>query len=210
MIINFYGEGCFKLQEGDTSILIDPIDSSSGLSAPKSAFATIVLKTLLEPPKPGEELPEGEKDKKIISGAGEYEIKGITINGWPLLKDSSDKYIKNVFQIKWGDLTFGVLGHISEFNEPEILEELGEVDVLFIPGGGKPFLAQASAAKLVRQINPKVVVPSFFKLPGLKRKADPVDAFLKELGMKNKEPQEKLSIKKKDLSEKTEVVVLSA
>lgn len=192
------------------TIITDPIDASTGLSTPRSQ-ATVVLKTLLKTPKSGEEFEAGNNEgSNVIAGPGEYEIKGVVINGWALAKDSSDGYIKSVFQIKMDELTVGVLGHISAFNEPEILEELGKIDVLIIPGGGKPFIDQASAAKLVRQINPAVVIPSFFKVPKLKRKADSVDALLKELGAKGVEPQEKYTVKKKELTGKTQVIVLSA
>jgi hypothetical protein len=78
---------------------------------------------------------------------------------------------------------------------------------LIIPGGGKPFIDQSAAAKLIRQIEPKIVIPSFIKTPGLKRTAANESELLKELGQKA-EPVEKLSIKKKDLSDKMSVVVL--
>lgn len=209
MTINFYGEGCFKIQEGGVTLLTDPIDSSTGLSAPRSQ-ADIVIKTLLKSPEPGKELQHEDSEiSKTIIGPGEYEIKGVVINGWALAKDSGAGYIKSVYQIRFPELTIGLLGHITEFNEPEILEELGKVDILIIPGGGKPFITPEAAAKLVRQINPKVVIPSFFKVPKLKRKSDGPEGLLKELGLKNGEPQEKYTIKKKDLLEKLQAVVLS-
>lgn len=210
MTINWYGEGCFKIQEGGVTIITDPIDASSGLSTPRSQ-ATVTLKTLLKTPTVGEEIEAGNtEENNVIAGPGEYEVQGVVINGWALAKDSDEGFIKSVFQIKIEDLTIGLLGHISAFNEPEILEELGKVDILIMPAGGAPFIEQAAAAKLVRQINPTIIIPSFFKVPKLKRKADPVDAFLKELGMKGVEPQEKFTAKKKDLTGKTQVVVLSA
>ena len=117
-------------------------------------------------------------------------------------------FIKTVYHLKTEDLELGILGHLTEFNEPEILEELGHVDILFIPGGGKPFIDQEAAAKLIRQINPRLVIPSFFKVPGLKRKAEDSAEFLKEMGQKV-EAEEKLSVRGKELTqEKTKVVLL--
>ncbi len=209
MIINWYGEGCFKLQEGETTILIDPIEGSSGLSAPRFK-PTILVKTLMPTPTAESEKEPAinEDGSAVIVGPGEYEAKGVSITGWTLQKDSSDAFIKSVFRIKTDDLVIGVLGHLSEFNEPEILEEMGNIDVLIIPGGGKPFIECAAAAKLIRQINPKLVIPSFFKVPGLKRKAEDVSEFLKEMGQKV-EAEEKVNVKKKELTDpKTKVVVL--
>lgn len=209
MTINWYGEGCFKIQEDGVTLLIDPVDSSTGLSAPRFK-SDIIIKTLMPALKPGKAKPETSDDgAHIVPGPGEYEIKGVGVSGWPLLKDSSEESLKCVYRVRFSDLTLGFLGSLSQFNEPEILEELGTVDILFIPGGGKPFIDQEAAAKLIRQIEPKLVIPTHFAVSGLKRKADSVADFLKEVGQKEKsEPEEKLTIKKKELGEKMRVVVL--
>jgi len=208
MTINWYGEGCFKIQEGDVVIMVDPVESSTGLSAPRFK-SDIVIKTIMPGLTPDTKKPIGGTDgeSNVVGGPGEYEIKNISILGWALTKDSSEGFLKSVYRIKTDDLTIGLLGHLSDFNEPEILEELGSIDILIIPGGGKPFIDQAAAAKLIRQIEPKIVIPSFIKTPGLKRSAADESDLLKELGQKA-EPVEKLSIKKKDLSDKMSVVVL--
>lgn len=208
MTINWYGEGCFKIVENGVIITTDPVESFTGLSSPR--FKTdVVIKTMMNPLSPKDEKPIAQNDGEtiVIAGPGEYEVKGIQITGWPLMKSSGKDTLRSVFRIKTDDLTVGLLGHLAEFNEPEILEELGDIDILIIPGGGAPFIGQEAAAKLVRQIEPKIVVPSFFKVPGLKRKTEDASDFLKELGQKA-EPEEKLTIKKKELGEKMRTVVL--
>lgn len=208
MVISWYGEGCFKIQTGGLTIVTDPFDSSTGLTPPRGK-TDITIKTLMPAINPEESkpAPHAEADEHVISGPGEYEVKGIVINGWRLAKDSSEAYLKSVFTIEAEEMRLGFLGHISEFNDPEILEELENLDILFIPAGGKPFLEQEAAGKLIRQINPKAVVCSFFKTPGLKRKADDVAVFLKDNGYKAEE-QERFTVKKKDLTDKLQVVVL--
>src|SRR3989344_696420 len=207
MQINWYGEGCFKLTEWPVTIMVDPFESSTGLSAPRFK-ADIVIKTLTPSLQPGKTHPTTHDGEMFnVAGPGEYEVKGISISGWPLIKDSSASFLKTVYRVKTDDITLGLLGHLSEAGEPEIFEELGDIDVLIIPGGGKPFISQEAAAKLIRQVSPRLVIPSFFHVAGLKRKADTAAEFLKEIGQKA-EPEEKLSIKKKDLGEKMRVVVL--
>ncbi len=208
MIINWYGEGCFKIQTGGLTIVTDPFDSSTGLTPPRGK-TDITVKTLMPAidPETSRPMPRVENEEQVITGPGEYEVKGVVINGWRLAKDSSESYLKSVFVIEAEEMRLGFLGHISDFSDQEIIEELENIDILFIPAGGKPFIEQESAGKLIRQINPKVVVCSFFKTPGLKRKADDVAVFLKENGYKAEE-QEKLTIKKKELTEKLQVVIL--
>lgn len=209
MTINWYGEGCFKIVENGVTITTDPVESFTGLSAPR--FQTdVILRTMMNPLSLEDDKPiaRNEGEAVVIAGPGEYEVKGIQITGWPLMKSSGKDTLRSIFRIKTEDLTIGLLGHLAEFNEPEILEELGDVDILIIPGGGAPFISQEAAAKLVRQIEPRIVIPAFFKVDGLKRKSDDASEFLKELGLKTT-PIEKLSIKRKELGEKMQVVVLT-
>ena len=128
--------------------MTDPIESGTGLSVPRFK-ADIVIKTLLKTPTPVDPKPlsTSEGETNIVSGPGEYEIKEVAINGWPLLKESSNSFLKSIFRVKIGDMAIGILGHISDFNDPEIFEEMGDIDILFIPGGNAPFISQENAAK---------------------------------------------------------------
>jgi L-ascorbate metabolism protein UlaG (beta-lactamase superfamily) len=209
MVITFYGEGCFKLQSGDFVVLTDPFDSKTGLTPPRLK-PDIVLKTLTAFPVPQSPVSESQFS---IYGPGEYNIKDININGFFLSKESSEKFFKTAYLMQIEGINLCFLGHISETPEPATLEHLGEPDIVFIPAGGAPFIDQKSAAKVIKQLEPKIIIPSFFKIPSLKRPAEKLENFLEEFnGQKGKrfEPQEKLVIKKKDLMEikKTEIAVL--
>ncbi len=208
MIINWYGEGCLKIQSGELTILTDPVEAQSGLS-PARVKPTITIKTLSPAKNLGEEL--AEKEGYSIVGPGEYNIQHANIVGFGIPKESTDAYIKTVYMLEIDDITICLLGHISETPSPDVLEHIEEADILFIPGGGAPFLDQKTAVKLVKQIQPKIVVPMFFKIPGLKRKSDEVKTFLEEYGEKKGiETQEKISIKKKELGEikTTQIIIL--
>ena len=210
MVISFYGEGCFKIQSGDMVLLVDPINPSSGLTQPRFKF-DISLQTLsslasLE----NEGMGKKENDGFQIIGPGEYNIKDVDISGIGLINGSSDKFIKSIFIVMIEGIKMCFLGHISEIPEADVLEKLEEIDILFIPAGGKPFIDQKLAVKLIKQIDPKIVAPSFYKIPGLKRPAEDLKIFIEEGGYKKAEQQEKLTIKKKDLAEikKTELISL--
>lgn len=207
MIISWYGEGCFRIQNGETSILIDPVDSSSGFSAPRGKY-TVLLKTLTPWP-----LPFGQGDSKegaIIWGPGEYDIAGIGVRGFALLHESSENFFKTVYFITWEQVTIGVLGHLSEELLPTVLENFEEVDVLIGPGGGAPFLSQEKMARTIKQITPKIFIPSFYKIPGLKRKAEEIQGLVERVQSEMVASQEKFVFKKKDLDEikKTRIVCL--
>lgn len=85
MIITFYGEGCFKIQSGDITILTDPLDDKTGLTAPRFK-SDIILKTLTPLPFPRSSILNSQFS---ISGPGEYNIKDVNITGFALPKESS-------------------------------------------------------------------------------------------------------------------------
>ncbi len=201
MIINWYGEACFKIQTGGVTILTDPFDSSTGLTPPRFK-ADIVLKTLTVLPIPYQPTTE----ERIVAGGGEYEIAGVEIRGWRA--EADEKFLKTIFRVRAEDMTLGFLGHLTAPLAPESIEEVAGIDILFVPAGGKPLIGQEDMAKIIKQIGPKIIVPSLVKVPGLKRAAADVKEFLEELGQKA-QPQEKLTIKKKELPASTQVVILT-
>jgi L-ascorbate metabolism protein UlaG (beta-lactamase superfamily) len=170
MTINWYGEGCFKIVENGVTITTDPVESFTGLSAPR--FQTdVILRTMMNPLSLEDDKPiaRNEGEAVVIAGPGEYEVKGIQITGWPLVKSSTADVLRSIFKIKTDDISVGLLGHLSAFNDPEILEELGDVDILIIPGGGEPYIKQSDAAKLIRQIEPRMPIPSPYQNCVLKK-----------------------------------------
>ena len=208
MIITFYGEGCFKIQSGETTLLTDPFDNKSGLTPPRIK-PDILIKTITPFPITDQILTQ--ETGKSIYGPGEYNIKEADIYGFLLPKESEESFFKTVYSVKIEGISLCFLGHISQNPEPSFLEHLGSVDILFIPAGGEPFIDQKSAIKLIKQIEPKIIVPSFFKLPGLKRQSSDIKIFLEEFNHNQKtDPQEKLSIKKKEFNEikSAQIIVL--
>jgi len=209
MVITFYGEGCFKIQSGEFSVFIDRFDAHTGLMPPRFK-ADLILKTIT--PISSFEKKDSSLALEII-GPGEYNINGTDVSGFQLIKESPKSFFKTAYSLKLENINLCFLGHISEIPEPTVLEHLGEPDIIFIPAGGAPFVDLKSAVKIIKQFQPKIVIPSFFKVPSLKRKAGDIKDFLQELnGAKEKtgEAVEKLTIKRKNLAEikKTQIAVL--
>lgn len=184
MIVTYFGDGCFRLQSGEVSVLTNP--ASNRLKA-DLVLRTLIATNVVPPP-----------DEIIFPG--EYEAKGIEVRGFGVEAESTEKFVKTAFLITWEELTFVFLGHLSRPLAGELLEELGEPDILFVPVG-EHFLSGADAARLVKQLEPKVVIPCFYKKP---------DEFLKALGAKA-EALEKFVFKAKDIAAyQSHVVVLEA
>lgn len=202
MVINWYGEGSFKIQSGPLVILTDPFESGVGLTAPRFK-CDLVLKTAVERAY----VSEKSSDTRTIAGPGEYEVKGIEVRGYPaahkIMGDAA------VYRVKIEDMSLGVLGPTSSADLSDAaLENLSNLEILFVPAGGAPAMLPAEAAKLVKKLEPRLVIPCFFKVPGLKRPAESADAFAKALGA-TATAEEKLTIKMKDIAwEGTKLVTL--
>lgn len=203
MNISWHGKTCVKIntlskKNGAASLLIDPLKKESGLSGPKES-ADIFLLT-----ETGRKLKTSEGF--VINNPGEYEIKEIYIRGM----GSSPQ--NTLYAAEAEEINFC---HLGLFNQEELsgpqVEEMGDIDILFIPVGGKDSIDAKNAAKIVSQLEPKITIPINYNIPGLKVKLDELKSFLDILGIKSVEPLPKLSIKKKDLSseEESKVVVLA-
>ncbi len=150
----------------------------------------------------------------VISGAGEYEVRGVVIHGIPTFHDTVEgtKRGPNIaFRIAAEGITVVHLGDFGEASlRKETLEALGDVDVLLVPVGGTYTIDAETAAEIVAQVEPRVVIPMHYHLPDLRVKLAPVDEFLKAVGARNAERLPKLTLKKKDLPEtETRILVLA-
>ena len=92
---------------------------------------------------------------------------------------------------------------------PTQIEELGNIDVFLIPVGGVTTISASQAAALVRSIEPKIVIPMHYKTLTFTKELDPVDKFLKEMGLTEVVPQPKLNVTRSNLPSTTQVIVLS-
>ena len=150
----------------------------------------------------------------IVDGPGEYETKDIYamgINSWHDEKDGKERGSNAIYIIEAEEMR---VCHLGDFGQKELtaeqLDKIGDVDILMIPVGGDCTIDAKGANKVISQIEPRIVIPMHYHLPKIKIKLDGVDKFLKEMGKKSVEPQQKLLIKKKDLpAEETSIVVLN-
>ncbi len=207
MNIIWYGQSCFKItSQGSkkskqwTTLLIDPFGDGIGLKMPK-VDTDVLLITHDHKDHNNKECVK--KDAFVIDGPGEYEIRDIFIRGIHSFHDEErgkERGTNTIYTIIAEDMS---ICHMGDFGEKELsgkqLEEIGEVDILFVPIGGVYTVDSKGAAKIISQIEPRVVIPMHYKIPGLSVDIEELDSFLKAVGEKGAKQEEKLSLQKKDL-----------
>ncbi len=207
MIITYYGLNTFKVQFGDTVLAINPSSKGDGRS-PVRFGSDITLVSLWHPDFNATEQNESKgKTPIVIDGPGEYEVEGLTIAGISSPADYDGISTNTIYNVSMEGMSLCFLGALSSGSlDSNVLEAIDGVDILFTPIGGGSVLDASSAYKLSVKLEPKIVIPSYFKSlkdPALKK-------FLEEGGEDDIRPMEKFTVKKKDVESKSgEIVVLS-
>lgn len=205
MQIQYFGLSSFKITTKEATIITDPFDKESGLTPPRGNADILILAEKASKLYTATSGVSGEPF--LISDPGEYDIKGVTVTGIPLKQDEG-RFV-TAFLLESEDIKILNLTHIREFTmKQDDLEGLGEIDILMLPVGGNSVMTAKDAAKVVNEIEPKIVIPSHYATSGLKPPYDKLDTFIKEMGGKS-ESMDKLTIKKKELvQEQVQVIVL--
>ena len=208
MEITWLGYSCFRLKGSQSTVITDPCPPELGYSLGKQSARIVTVSHQ----HPGHSYVQGiGEEPKIIASPGEYEIGNTLVIGMPTFHDKEGGRVlgKNtVFVVEMDDLTICHLGDLGHPLTAQQVEEAGHIDLLLVPVGGVSALNGSGAAEVVRQLEPKVVVPMHYRTPALKKELEPVDRFLKEMGVKDATPRPKLSLTRSSLPESTQVLVL--
>ncbi|OGZ59588.1 MAG: hypothetical protein A3B96_02055 [Candidatus Spechtbacteria bacterium RIFCSPHIGHO2_02_FULL_43_15b] len=201
MIISWYGQACFKIQSGEKALILDPFEKSIGLTPP-AVSADIVAVTHDHKDHNNFQTVKGEYF--LINSPGEYEIKGVKIAGIPSFHDNekgAKRGLNTMYLIEFEGMRVLHMGDFGQDSlEDKQSELLGTVDILMVPVGGTFTIDAKGAVGIINQIEPKIVIPMHYKISKLTiSELDGVDKFIKEFGGEDVSPQDKLTIKHKDL-----------
>lgn len=202
MEIKHIGHSCFEIKGKNVILVTDPYGDDVGLKLPKLK-AGIVTVSHDHYDHNNSDAIDGIGDKKpfVIKGAGGYEIEGVLIEGIATFHDDEGgvkRGVNTAFDIKMDGINICYLGDLGSELTEEQMEGIDEVDILFVPVGGKYTVDAEGAAKIVNKIEPRIVIPMHYSVPGLKIDLDDVEKFVKEMGVAA-ENLDVLKIDKKDL-----------
>ena len=216
MIITFHEGSCVRISAGDTTLVLGPVSKQSKDFKPTNFGADVAFVSLNNADMNGvEEAGRGDKQPFAVMGPGEYEVKDITVSGYPSKSSyGGSEKINTVYSLHFDGLSVLYLGALGDTNLPKEILEMDSPDVLIIPVGGKGALSPAEAQKLAVKLEAKIIIPILYDLPapgGSRQAGDKtLKQFLKESGEEGTKPVEKLTLKPRDvIGKENEVVVLS-
>ncbi len=207
--ITWLGHACFRIRGREAIVLTDPLGPDSGYDM-ESPSADIVTVSHGHPNHSAVELVKA--GHYALTGPGEYEIHDVFIRGIRTFHDTERgaKLGKNtVYLIEMEDLVICHLGDLGHPLTEEQSESMNSVDVLIVPVGGGPSLDATTAAEVVGQIEPSIVIPMQYRTDRGDFDRDSLEPFLKKFGISEIEVKDRVNIKKSDLGDTVEVVVLN-
>ncbi len=204
MDIEYKGGNCVVISSKKAVLSIDPKLSSIGLKdiAPKDA---VVIAT-----QPDFTV---ESDVLVIDQPGEYEIRDISVKGVPAQRmlDAEGELSATMYRVVIDGVRIAVLGHVFAPLSDATLEMLGVIDVVIIPVGGNGYTMDGhQAVGVVRQIDPRVVIPTHYADASAKYEVpqEDLEPFTKELSAPQHEVLAKWKVKNGVLPETLTLIEL--
>ena len=206
MELQFFGANCIKVANKKVSIVIDDNLADYGLK-PVATAKDIVLST-----DPQIKVPE--EAHFTIDQPGEYEVSEVSIEGISARAHTDEEGVTTatMYKILVDGLRIGVTGHIHPDLSDVQLEAIGTVDILFIPVGGNGYtLDGLGAHKVIKDVEPKVVIPTHYNDAKFKFEVPQteLDEALKIVAIETAERLDILKTKNFELGEGTRLIILN-
>lgn len=212
MDIYHLGHSSFLIKTSEGTLITDPYDSKMvGLRYPKKE-ADIV--TVSHDHKDHNIVSQVGGNPFIITYPGEYEKNDIHVTGYPSFHDNKngEERGKNIiFKIEADHLTLVHCGDLGHVLTNDLLEEIGNIDVLMIPIGGTYTISSDEAIKIVQEVEPSIVIPMHFFQEGMSEemfgKLEKPDQFISKMGVESVQRVKKLTVKKDSLGDGCSIVL---
>jgi hypothetical protein len=188
MQISWNGFGSFtiaaKSTSGDVTLVTNPFSRTDGPKFPRSLAATIVVQSQAgtDADNLAAITPEYAEDKRspfVVSHAGEFEVRGLAVTGVNTPK--KDGTAHSIYRFDAEGLSIGFLGTLDRSLTDQEVEQLGNIDVLIVPSGGKDVLTASAAAEVIAQIEPRLIIPSYVSAAGVESPYAESSALCREL-----------------------------
>lgn len=205
MELQYYGANCIRLVTKKASVTVDDNLQELGLQGVIRPGDICLFTAAYGSTKSAAKL--------VIDQPGEYEVSDISVHGISARAhmDEAGSQTATIYKLIIDDLRVAILGHVYPELSDTQLEQLGTIDLLITPVGGNGYTLDAiGALKMIKKIEPKVVVPTHYADSEIDYPVpqQPLSEALKGLAMEPKETVDKLKLKSGEMGDTTQLIVL--
>jgi L-ascorbate metabolism protein UlaG (beta-lactamase superfamily) len=208
MIITWLGHSCFLLKsDRGLTVLLDPFfEDSVGYPLPEIK-ADVVL--ISHDHTDHNNASAGGESSEVITGPGGHSKLGLSIKGIESYHDREKGRLRGkntIFCFQMDGINICHLGDLGHILSRAQIDEIGPVDLLFLPVGGRYTIDARGGDEVMEQLHPALIVPMHYRTARLSFELDGLDDFLK--GKKEVSRHDVLHLTKKDLAGEGRIAVL--
>ena len=217
MLIRYLGHSSFKVRGSEGAVITDPYDNKAvGLELPIMSAEVVTVSHDHDDHNAADRV-QGTSDRKepfVIDKPGEYEASGVSVIGVQSFhddKEGSERGDNIIYVFKLDDIWVCHLGDLGHTLSNSQIKQIGQIDVLMVPVGGKYTVGPKKALKVIESLSPSLVIPMHYKQKGMNEQFDElvtVDEFLEKAALNGVERLDKISLSKTNLPDEMEVIVM--
>lgn len=210
MDISWLGHACIRIRAQHTAVVMDPCDKATGFDMSRPTADVVTISN----PHPHHSNVRGVRgDPLRLDGPGEYEIKGVQITGVatylkPAVEGQPSER-NTAYLVEAEDLRLAHLGGLGAPLTAEQSEQFANVDILVVPIGGESAFDAEAAARTVRALEPKVVIPVHYEVNGRGSGGNgALKSFITSVGVEPEPPEPRTSIHRRGFGDTLRLVLL--
>ena len=213
MIIKWLGHSCFLItSEQGLRVIMDPYSVGGGInycSIEETADIVVVSHDHFD----HNAVSAVRGKPEVVKGSGIKTVRGIQFRGIATYHDTSHgkrRGTNTACCFTLDDIKLCHLGDLGHLLSQAQINEIGAVDILFIPTGGFYTIDAADASKVCDQLKPKVIIPMHFKTVKCDFPISGVEDFIRNKKNARKMDSSQIEFKLGELPAATEIVVLKS
>ena len=203
MDIIWFGKSAIRLKNKKGALVCNPCPKTKYEDMKRPVANAITLSSS----DPTQYYTKGVKGNPLVVDVpGEFEIAGMQIQGCPLIYSKDELSI--MFLIEMDSVRTLHLGKQINNDNFSKIEQFNNIDVLLYPINANKDEGSVDINKIIRTLEVKVIIPINYNK---KKKEDiqTLETFNKSLGLQIESGDDKISIKKSELSDKSKIVILN-
>ncbi len=213
MQLKYLGHSSFLIKTKDAKVVTDPFEPKAvGMKFPKQEADVVTFSHQ----HPDHNYSAGvSAEALVIDWPGESDKLGVRITGYPTFHDKekgAQRGENTIFKIEADDISVLHCGDLGHVLTDELVDEIGDVDILLIPVGGHYTIDAAEAVNVIHKIEPSIVIPMHYNHKDLDQKLYSevmgLEEFIKVYGSAPAETLDVLTMKREDLPEDTKLILL--